>query len=124
MKVCMSSLTPITDCKCESEVCGCDIVEIDELMVPTILELNEKGYKTRFCCSGHVYSASSIHIMFEGFLAREIKNNLPEGFAFVESKLDSFIIRHEFVTEDKYNEILEYNKILRDWSVNLDYINN
>lgn len=28
-------------------------VEIDELIAPTIQVLNQKGYNTRFCCSGH-----------------------------------------------------------------------
>ena len=28
-------------------------VEIDELIAPTIQVLNQKGYTTRFCCSGH-----------------------------------------------------------------------
>lgn len=30
-------------------------VEIDEVIAPIIRELNIKGYKTRFCCSGHPY---------------------------------------------------------------------
>ena len=30
-------------------------VEIDEVIAPIIRELNLKGYKTKFCCSGHPY---------------------------------------------------------------------
>ena len=30
-------------------------VEIDELIAPIIRELNLKGYKTKYCCSGHPY---------------------------------------------------------------------
>lgn len=29
--------------------------ECDELIAPIILELNRKGYKTKYCCSGHIY---------------------------------------------------------------------
>lgn len=28
-------------------------IEIDEVIAPLIRELNIKGYKTKFCCSGH-----------------------------------------------------------------------
>lgn len=119
MKVCLDSLTPITNCNCNNDQCGCNVVEIDDLIVPTILELNKKGYKTRFCCSGHMYSISSIHIMFEGYLEDVVKNNLPEGFIFVESNLNSFIIRHEFVESDRYEELLKYNNILYKWSLGL-----
>ena len=30
-----------------------NIIEIDDRMVPIIRELNNKGYKTTYCCSGH-----------------------------------------------------------------------
>jgi len=30
-----------------------DFIDIDEWIVPTIQVLNQKGYTTRFCCSGH-----------------------------------------------------------------------
>ena len=30
-------------------------IEIDEVIAPIIRELNLKGYKTKFCCSGHPY---------------------------------------------------------------------
>ena len=28
-------------------------IQIDEMILPTISELNKKGYETKFCCSGH-----------------------------------------------------------------------
>ena len=30
-------------------------IEIDEVIAPLIRELNIKGYKTKFCCSGHPF---------------------------------------------------------------------
>ena len=32
-----------------------DCVEIDEVIVPLIRELNMRGYRTKFCCSGHPF---------------------------------------------------------------------
>ena len=32
-------------------------IEIDEVIAPVIRELNLKGYKTKFCCSGHPYTS-------------------------------------------------------------------
>lgn len=32
-----------------------DYFECDDLMAPAISLLNKKGYKTKFCCSGHTY---------------------------------------------------------------------
>lgn len=32
-------------------------IEIDEVIAPIIRELNLKGYKTKFCCSGHPYTS-------------------------------------------------------------------
>lgn len=32
-----------------------DMIELDDLMITPILLLNKKGYKTEWCCSGHVY---------------------------------------------------------------------
>ncbi len=35
-------------------------VEIDEWIAPTIQVLNQKGYLTKFCCSGHSLQESLI----------------------------------------------------------------
>lgn len=32
-----------------------DMIVLDDLMITPILLLNKKGYKTEWCCSGHVY---------------------------------------------------------------------
>ena len=63
---------------CKVKECYGDVVEIDELFVPVIAELNRKGYRTRYCCSGH-YTKDSIttYIMFEDFIELP---SLPEGY--------------------------------------------
>ena len=40
---------------CPKKSCDGDVVEIDDDLVPVIVELNEKGYITEYCCSGHAY---------------------------------------------------------------------
>lgn len=41
------------------------LFEIDELMIKPIQILNKKGYKTKYCCSGHSYEKyPSPYIMF------------------------------------------------------------
>ena len=46
--------------RCPKASCGYGpVVEIDELMIPTIIALNDKGYETSYCCSGHFYDKCS-----------------------------------------------------------------
>lgn len=65
---------------CKVKNCHGDIVEIDELFTPVIAELNRKGYKTRYCCSGH-YAESSpdSYIYFEDGIQLP---SLPEGYRY------------------------------------------
>ena len=65
---------------CKVKNCHGDIVEIDELFTPVIIELNRKGYKTKFCCSGH-YTESSpdSYIYFEDDVELP---SLPEGYRY------------------------------------------
>jgi hypothetical protein len=53
---------------CKNKECCGDIVQIDELIVPAIIELNRKGYITKYCCSGHLQEdldTVSSYIYFE-----------------------------------------------------------
>lgn len=47
--------------------------EIDEVIAPIIRELNLKGYKTKFCCSGHPFTSLN-----EAFMTSE---ETAKGFA-------------------------------------------
>lgn len=67
---------------CKNNNCLCEVVEIDELFVPIVLELNKKGYATRFCCSGHLekdLKNINSYIYFEDFAKLP---NLPEGYKY------------------------------------------
>lgn len=52
-RFCLECYTYSANEKCYN--CGKPTFEIDDLMVPSIIELNKKGWKTNYCCSGHVY---------------------------------------------------------------------
>lgn len=74
--------------RCPKASCGCDkVIEVDELMLPIIMELNEKGYATDSCCSGHFYDKySTPYIMFSDCVFEDLNNeeiaelfsNLPD----------------------------------------------
>ncbi|XMB85858.1 hypothetical protein RJG79_10675 [Mycoplasmatota bacterium WC44] len=111
--------------QCPKTICNGALEEIDELMIPTIIELNRKGYVTRSCCSGHLYdSCPQVFIMFGNDYAPV---TAPKGFSLkigrygiiveVEKKLEK--IEDDFIL---YQRILELNKILYQWSLSLDEI--
>lgn len=64
---------------CPKKTCYGEIIEVDELLLPTIILLNKKNYKTAYCCAGHFLTGidENAYIMF--------KNNcqpltVPKGF--------------------------------------------
>lgn len=118
-------------------------VEIDELIAPTIQVLNQKGYTTRACCSGHPlddclmrdsgteagYYETGIpltsYIMFaEGITLP----NLPPDFEANQNTYNSrLVIRKWYVVEsafdnqfyEKSRKILETMKQLYQWALDL-----
>lgn len=48
----------------------CDYFECDDLIAPAISLLNQKGYKTNFCCSGHPFPS------IDTILTKEIPNDI------------------------------------------------
>lgn len=55
------------------------LVQIDKLLVPVIRTLNQKGYITTACCSGHLEESHcvSIYIAFKD--EHDFGSNLPAG---------------------------------------------
>ena len=100
---------------------GCDgeVVEIDELMIPVIKTLNEKGYCTEYCCSGHYGDGyTNTYIKFSEWV--ELPEELPNGFVYEER---GNVIRKNYVDNlhpnQKYIEILNTTKDLIEWADNL-----
>lgn len=110
---------------CPKTHCSCGVVEIDELMIPTIKILNEKGYMTEFCCSGHVHDNGCtsyvclydfITEIFEEEDINNIKEMLPESWEMEIDELNRIHFFHRIKKdwEDKfsvktYEDILEAN---------------
>lgn len=74
---------------CPKANCNCVVAEIDELMLPAIKMLNQKGYMTQFCCSGHVYDdGCTAYVVLDDYMTNileedeieYIKSILPESW--------------------------------------------
>lgn len=57
--------------RCPKASCYGEVAEVDELMMPIIIKLNDKGYITDYCCSGHFYDRNVPYILFS-YLVFEI----------------------------------------------------
>jgi len=87
---------------CPKSECIGNVVEIDELFVPIIIELNKKGYSTKFCCSGHYYgNCPNAYIMFESDIELP---NIPKGYTQEIDDNNCVTIRRMFVKETDYQE--------------------
>jgi hypothetical protein len=75
--------TPCPIAACESE-----LIQVDELMVPSIINLNKLGYYTDFSCSSHTWETddhplylTSIYISFKPEVQLPgLPKNIPRGF--------------------------------------------
>ena len=64
---------------CPIASCGCRVFEIDEDMIEPITNLNQKGYATEFCCTGHLYDGSlGAYIKFKHRLCTP--KTVPKGW--------------------------------------------
>ena len=86
-----------------------EYVEVDELMCPIILELNRKGYITKYCCQGHIEDRSVTYIMFEDWVKLP---SIPENW-YIDSKYANTTIKYKYskFIYDNFDKIEEPYKI-------------
>ena len=115
--------------RCPIAKCGGEIIEVDELFVDTIIILNQKGYYTKYCCSGHTYKTDNSYIYFHNFVKLPY---LPEGYRYDEDiypfikeqkeYVKQNVIRNIFTEKDKYkyqNGILRNAQNVLEWAQSL-----
>ena len=94
---------------CPKKSCGgVVVVDIDECLIPVIKLLNQKGYFTEYCCSGHFWDSNpesgfygGAYISFDECVQLEDIINLPAGFTaeVIESK-KVVVIRKKYEPAD------------------------
>ena len=106
---------------CPKSSCIGEIVEVDEMILPVIRILNLKGYRTKFCCSGHPEKKKpNGYILFDfGYRPKTI----PAGF----EEEGRYAIRSNFEESGYYintKKILEDMYALMEWAISLPYNKN
>lgn len=105
---------------CPKADCIGNVIEVDELLLPTIIELNKKRYYTKYCCSGHYYSkgGDNCYIMFEDGV---ILPNIPNGFKYDTGSACTIrktfkSNKHKLFKEINLcaNELLDWVKLLKE----------
>lgn len=101
--------------RCHNILCSGRVFEVDELMIMPIKLLNQKGYTTLFCCSGHIERGyCGGYISFA--LGKEPKT-VPKGWYMDDKRC----IRYDFPkkyrtnTEDRNTSILKNMMALDKW---------
>ena len=74
--------------------------EIDDKIAESIIKLNNKGYETAMCCSGHPDEEEIIpYVMFNRFVSCRIEY-IPFGWI-VDKRFKELVIRRFFTDEEK-----------------------
>lgn len=104
-------------------------IELDELIVPAIFELNRKGYRTSYCCSGHIGGPYEGYIKFTTSLRSLLnKDAIKETERLFDLEEAGFIIRvknakKEFLSEvsieDSMKIIYAFINDLNKWAASL-----
>lgn len=107
----------------------CSVVEIDDIVMKAIQILNNKGYITEYCCSGHLdESDTNTYISFK---SGKCPNEIPKGFILEDEKYynmnnwkktnESLCIRKWYRnSEDLGKQLLQTGIDLIDWAESLN----
>lgn len=107
---------------CPKYSCLGEVVEVDELMLPIIIELNKKGYHTKYCCASHYYERPiDSYIMF----ADNIKlPSLPKNYV-LENDMNTIrysVSNRGNISNYKFFDIINKNaNQLLKWAKSLPY---
>lgn len=117
----------LSNSKLDEEPIG--FIELDELIVPAIFELNRKGYRTLYCCSGHIDEPYGGYIKFATSLKSLLnKDAIIETERLFDLEETGFIIRvknakKEFLSEvsieDSMKIIYAFINDLNKWAASL-----
>lgn len=114
--------------KCPKLSCSGSVVNVDELLLPTIIILNKKGYYTESSCSGHLYESSfpTTYILFNQNIELP---NIPNGYEIRENGCGNVEIYKDiakqnntwyFKSKDEiFSLIFENSKDLLKWAQEL-----
>ena len=105
---------------CPKTSCNGQVIEVDELMLPIVMLLNQKGYHTEFCCAGHIYEQKNCcypYIVFDSDLNevlsedefKEIFKDLPECWDFEEG---DWLNRMTLRCNIENNNMIEMQKMI------------
>ena len=101
--------------ECPKYGCYGTLVEIDEMIAPMIRELNNKGYITDFCCSGHPGSTSCSSYSYISF--KHAPESKPPKFWFWDKNNPKVLRAHKgsiylrMYSLEKWVDELEESKV-------------
>ncbi len=107
--------------------CGSKLVKIDELYIVIIKILNQKGYTTTYCCSGHTYDKlPQSYILFgegiklpfipKGYVIDYEAHTISESFKDItEIRRDFYLSSYESDFELE-KDILKSALVVLEWS--------
>ena len=123
--------------RCPLVTCGSfNVVEIDDMILPIIKRLNQKGYITEYCCSGHDYEDNTnTYIVFnidtipkiipKGFILEDEEYYKDNNWTFLGNINHMICIRKwykDIPKNELYSAILQTHLDLMEWVKNLDKV--
>ena len=113
--------------ECPVKNCSGTVIDIDENLIPTIKILNENGYETLYCCSGHTWGigtpgqASAYITFLEEYPPNELEP-LPKGWTLDKDSQIGSTLRAEYHNDDPVGlqcDILNGIQEVAKWALGL-----